>query len=175
MSRSPTHSRSLNALLTALIWSELTSESILSKTVGRVKKHFFLGLLHIKERWRFKIERIILNPCSRAGFTFENVNYLNKYCNYYSYLFLKIIFWKTQRERKRNEKNEFEINSLFSLYCEKKRKRSDVASLRIAFSFKVFASLRFRFLFRKNFRLRFAFAIGFWSELDTLGKWTVFF
>ncbi len=55
-----------------------------------------------------------------------------------------------------------------SLYCEKKRKRSEFASLRIAFWHWGFASLRFRFLIRKKNRFRFAFAIGFWPELDTL-------
>ena len=58
--------------------------------------------------------------------------------------------------------------SLFSLFCEKKRKRSDVASLRFAFRHRAFASLRFRFSIRKKIRFRFAFAIRFRPELDTL-------
>ena len=58
--------------------------------------------------------------------------------------------------------------SLFSLFCEKKRKRSDVASLRFAFRHRAFASLRFRFSIRKKIRFRFAFAIRFRPKLDTL-------
>ena len=67
-------------------------------------------------------------------------------------------------------------NSLFSLYCEKKRKRSEFASLRIAFWHRAFASLS---LFKRsnsqkseNFRL--ILAIIF-QKKAFLGGWNLSF
>ena len=110
----------------------------------------------MNERKRFK--RIILNPCSRAGFTFENVNYLNKYCNYYSYLFFINNFLKnakrTQKKRKKRIWNKFAFFALLRKKAKAKRCRFAshrflvqgvrFASLSLFVSKKISPSLRFR-------------------------------